>query len=161
MLLSKHCWNHSIMIPPYLIFVTGTTGGACGEISPHDRCLCTEILHMKNCQLEKCLHMLNMEKNLSCGDIFPHENVETNLFCRNFCCFFCLLRCFVAKSILSRFTGFCVLHWIKNCACGENRKNMRYGCIHGWYTTVTVFMESWYLGIMLSIQQWMVLMKPQ
>ena len=53
----------------YLIFVTGTTGGACGEkichvgkFSPQDRLSCGEIFHMTNCQSEKCLHTVDKEK---------------------------------------------------------------------------------------------------
>jgi len=39
----------------------------------------------------------------------------------------CHLRCFVAKSILSRFTRFCVEKNLgKNCVCGEKRTNIRY-----------------------------------
>ena len=48
-----------------------------------------------------------------------------------FCCqisFFCNLRCFVAKSVLVRFTRFCVeKNLAKNCARGEKMTNMRYG----------------------------------
>ena len=47
-----------------------------------------------------------------------------------FCCqisFFCNLRCFVAKSVLVRFTRFCVeKNLAKNCARGEKMTNMRY-----------------------------------
>ena len=53
----------------YLIFVTGTTGGACGEKTchvekyvPQDRLSCGEILQMTNRQLEKCLRTVDMEK---------------------------------------------------------------------------------------------------
>ena len=39
----------------------------------------------------------------------------------------CHLRCFVAKSILSRFTRFCVEKNLgNNCVCGEKRTNIRY-----------------------------------
>ena len=42
--------------------------------------------------------------------------------------FFCNLRCFVAKSVLVRFTRFCVeKNLAKNCARGEKMTNMRYG----------------------------------
>ena len=41
--------------------------------------------------------------------------------------FFCNLRCFVAKSVLVRFTRFCVeKNLAKNCARGEKMTNMRY-----------------------------------
>ena len=49
------------------------------------------------------------------------------LFCYKICSF-CDLRCFVAKSVLSQFTRFCMeKNWAKNCACGEKRTYMRYG----------------------------------
>ena len=48
------------------------------------------------------------------------------LFCCKICSF-CDLRCFVAKSVLSRFTRFCVeKNLAKNCACGEKRTNIKY-----------------------------------
>ena len=48
------------------------------------------------------------------------------LFCCKICSF-CDLRCFVAKSVLSRFTRFCVeKNLAKNCACGEKRTNIIY-----------------------------------
>ena len=53
----------------YLIFVTGTTGGArgkkklsCGEICPYNRLSGGEILHMTDCHVEKNLHMRNVNK---------------------------------------------------------------------------------------------------
>ena len=49
-----------------------------------------------------------------------------------FCCkisLLCNLRCFVATSVLSRFTHFGVEKiWAKKFVCGEKRKNIRYGC---------------------------------
>ena len=43
----------------------------------------------------------------------------------------CDLRCFVAKSVLSRFTHFGVeKNWAKNFVCGEKRTNMRNGYDH-------------------------------
>ena len=63
----------------YLIFVTGTTGGACGEKnlscgeisphrqifmwtnSPHNRLSCRQILDMTDCYVEKILHMRNVK----------------------------------------------------------------------------------------------------
>ena len=48
-----------------------------------------------------------------------------------FCCKsspLCDLRCFVAKSVLSRFTRFGVeKNWANNFVCGEKRTNIRYG----------------------------------
>ena len=106
----------------YLIFVTS---GACGEKICHVEkffhmtdCHVEKFLHMRNVKKiyhkEKALHMINLEqnvlcgemwRNLSCGEMFPHEQTNIfllqNLFCRN-------LRCFVAKSVLSGFTRFCV-----------------------------------------------------
>ena len=52
----------------YLIFVTGTMGGArgeklsCGEICPYDRLSGGEILHMTDCHVENILHMRNVKK---------------------------------------------------------------------------------------------------
>ena len=60
----------------YLIFVKGTTGGACGEQSAMWR----NFPHMTNCQLEKCLHMVNMEKNWSCGEISSREKCGDKSF---------------------------------------------------------------------------------
>ena len=48
------------------------------------------------------------------------------LFCCKICSF-CNLRCFVAKSVLSRFTRYRVEKiCAKNCACGEKRTNIMY-----------------------------------
>ena len=60
----------------YLIFVTGTTGGARGEKIchvekflhmtwrdfPHDRLSCEKFLHVIDCHVEKALHMRNVKK---------------------------------------------------------------------------------------------------
>ena len=64
----------------------------------------------RNCQLEKCLHRVNMKTNLSGGEMWRKichveeflnmRNMETNLFCQSSCCF-------VAKSLLLPFTLFC------------------------------------------------------
>ena len=57
-----------------------------------------------------------------------------NLFC-------CNLRCFVAKSVLSRFARFCVeKNWAKNCACGEKKTIIRYDYDPPVCTT---FLERW------------------
>ena len=110
----------------YLIFVSSTTSGASGEKICHVEkffhltdCHVEKFLHMRNVKkiyhIEKALHMINLEqnvlcgemwRNLSCGEMLTYMKKLTffllqNLFCRN-------LRCFVAKSILSRFTRFCV-----------------------------------------------------
>ena len=82
----------------------------------HRRCLwktnlpCGEFHHMTNCQLEKCLHMENMEKNLLWGEMWRKishvennlhmRNVETSLFYHNLCCF-------VIKSVWLPFMLFC------------------------------------------------------
>ena len=50
-----------------------------------------------------------------------HKNLQNMLFSD--------LRCFVPKSILSRFTRFCVE---KNCDRGEKMTNMRYGWWWWW-----------------------------
>ena len=49
---------------------------------------------------------------------------------------FCLnLRCFVAKSVLSQFTHFCVeKNLFRNFACGEKRTNIRYAFFWPQYT---------------------------
>ena len=58
--------------------------------------------------------MVNNDKNLSSGEICPHEKggdksvlSQFALFCRKIT-FCCNLRCFVAKSVLSQFMRFCV-----------------------------------------------------
>ena len=92
----------------------------------------------RNCQLEKCLHRVNMKKNLSGGEMWRKichveeflnmRNMETNLFCQSSCCF-------VAKSLLLPFTLFCRKIYFfsqfmrfcmeknltNNCVCGEKR----------------------------------------
>ena len=80
------------------------------------------FLHAKDCQLEKCLHSVNMEKNLSCGEMgeqichvenFLHiRNVETNLVCHN-------SGSFVAKSVLMPFLAQNVFVAIYALLCGE------------------------------------------
>ena len=58
--------------------------------------------------------MINVEQNVLCGEIW--RNVDKFLHMNNEKCGECLLcgdisphlRCFVAKSVLSRFTPFCV-----------------------------------------------------
>ena len=135
----------------YLIFVTSTTSGAGGE----KICHVEKLFHVKDCHVEKCLYMTNVQleiclhmvkkkkrKTMSCGEMwskichvetFLHMiNVETIFFVtihadlsQNLLC--CHLRCIGAKSILSRFTHFCVeKNLFRNCACGEKRTNIRY-----------------------------------
>ena len=68
-----------------------------------------EILYMTNRQLEKCLHMVNIQKHLPCGEMWRKichvekylymVNVETNLFGHKLCCF-------VGKSVLFPFMQF-------------------------------------------------------
>ena len=51
----------------------------------------------------------------------PPRYFHPNWFCRD-------LRCFVAKSVLSQFTHFCVeKNYTKNCLCGEKMTNIKYG----------------------------------
>ena len=72
----------------------------------------------KICLVETFLHMINVE-TIFFGTI--HADLSRNLLC-------CHLRCIGAKSILSRFTHFCVeKNLFRNCACGEKRTNIRYG----------------------------------
>ena len=54
-MLKRTGWGAQSFMP-YLIFVTGTTGGACGEKFCHVE---------KICHMEKILHMRNVETNLS------------------------------------------------------------------------------------------------
>ena len=55
-----------------------------------------------------------------------------------FCCkisLLCNLRCFVAKSVMSRFTRFGMeKNWAKNYACGEKMTNMRYAQVQGYFS---------------------------
>ena len=82
---------------------------------------------MTNCQLEKCLNIVNMEKNLSCVEISPHEKCEDKLDLSQFM-MFCRKICFVTVYVvLSRFTRFCMQkNLTKNCVCGEKGANIRY-----------------------------------
>ena len=61
-----------------------------------------EILHMTDCHVEKILHMRNVKKIYGkCGEIMcTMYGVLSHfmLFCSRIC-FFCDLRCFVAKYI--------------------------------------------------------------
>ena len=56
----------------------------------------------------------------------------------------CDLRCFVAKSVLSRFTRFGVeKNWANNFVCGEKRTNIRYG-----YDSFFIFLIFRFLGVL-------------
>ena len=69
----------------------------CEKISPQDRLSCGEIFHMTNRQLEKSLHMVDMEiygvkSVMTCGEISSHERCGDKsvlsqflLFCREIC----------------------------------------------------------------------------
>ena len=95
-------------------------------------CHVEKFLHMRNVKkiyhIEKALHMINLEqnvlcgemwRNLSCGEMFPHDR----LLHMNKLTFFCCKICFVAiYAVLSQFTRFCVeKSGTKNCACGEKK----------------------------------------
>ena len=74
----------------------------------------------------KILHMINVEKNLSCKDTIFDVLSHFMLFCCK-TSLLCDLRCFVVKSVLSQFSRFDVeKNWTKNFACGEKRTNIRY-----------------------------------
>ena len=113
--------NRKYLQNPYLIFVTIITSGACGEKICHlenffhmTDCHVEKFLHKRNLKkiyhIEKVLHMINVEqnvlcgemwRNLSCGEMFAHdrflhmrnEKCQANVLC--------------AKSVLSQFTLFC------------------------------------------------------
>ena len=74
------------------------------------------------CHVEKFLHMRKVEKFVTIYDVLSHFML--------FCCkisLSCDLRCFVAKSVLSRFTLFGMeKKWAKDFVCGEKRTNIRY-----------------------------------
>jgi len=59
-----------------------------------------------------CFYALILHNHISLSQLM--------MYCYN-------LRCFVAKSVLLRFTRFCVeKNLTRNCACGENKTNIRY-----------------------------------
>ena len=67
----------------YLIFVTGTTGGACGDISDKTRkYLLLNVEKIRH--IEKFLHMRNVETNLSSGKFFTWERWRKSFMWRNF-----------------------------------------------------------------------------
>ena len=114
---------------PHLIFVTDATDGVCGEkighvekfspwlvvkwkISPHYKCGDDSVKWRMN----------NVWIMCTIFDVLSHFL----LFCCKISLFYDL-RCFVAKSVLSRFTRFGVeKNLVKNFACGEKRTNIRY-----------------------------------
>ena len=81
----------------------------CGEICHVDKCFhMTDIStwEMKNVETI-CFYALILHNHISLSQL--------TMYCYN-------LRCFVAKSVLLRFTRFCVeKNWTKNCACGEKK----------------------------------------
>ena len=87
------------------------------KISPHDRLSCGEIFHMRNCQLEKCLHMVDMEKygeksvfwrNFSTWEMWRQICFVTIHAVLSWNLFYCHIHYFAMKDILSQFTRFCV-----------------------------------------------------
>ena len=78
----------------------------------------------------KFLHIINVETILSSGGWIMCTIFDVLSHFLLFCCKISLfydLRCFVAKSVLSRFTRFGVeKNLVKNFACGEKRTNIRY-----------------------------------
>ena len=71
----------------------------------------------KICHVETFLHMINVETIFF---VTIHADLSRNLLC-------CHLRCIGAKSILSRFTHFCVeKNLTQNYICGEKLTNIRY-----------------------------------
>ena len=96
------------------------------KISPQDRLSCGEIFHMTNRQLEKCLHMVDMEKygeksvmwrNFFTWEMWRQICFVTILAVLSWNLFYCHIRCFAAKDILSRFTRFCVEKNLTNKLC--------------------------------------------
>ena len=61
----------------YLIFVTSTTSGACGE----KICHVEKFFHMTDGNVEKFLHMRNVKKIYRIDKILRVINVEQNVFC--------------------------------------------------------------------------------
>ena len=112
---------------------------SCGEICPHDRFPCGQILHITDCHMDKFLtRQIVMWKKSSTWEMWRKfvmwRNNVYNLW--RFVAFYAVLlqnlllsdlRCFVAKSVLSRFTHFCVETKLsKKFARGEKVTNMRY-----------------------------------
>ena len=110
---------------PYLILVTRTTGGACGEFF----CPVEKFIHITDCHVEKfSTWWIVMWKKLSTWKIWRKSvmwrNYVYNLwrFIALNCCkiIFLAIYAVLSRYFLSRFTRFCVeKNWAKNCACGE------------------------------------------
>ena len=102
------------------------------NFSPHEKCE-ENLSHSESSPHDKCGEMW---RNLSCGEMFPHDRflnmsviilvcLKKHFLLQNLCC--SNLRYFVAKSRLSRFTRFCVeKNGTKNFACGHEKTNIRY-----------------------------------
>ena len=124
----------------YLIFVTGTTGGTCGEkichvekfqISQHDRC--GEIQNFSTsviCVMWRYIKFLHI-----CHVCDVWRNPKFLHICHLFCVVFCnKIRLFTIYAVLSQ-NLLCrdlrAFAWRKieptNCVCGEKMTNMRYG----------------------------------
>ena len=77
-------------LTPYLIFVTGTTGGARGE----------KIVMWRNLSIWQIVRWRNSPHDrLSCGKYSPHEKCKENLKCGEIMC--------TIYGVLSHFTIFC------------------------------------------------------
>ena len=95
---------------------------------------------------------ISLSRSVSTWQTSPHEQTNIfllqNLFCRN-------LRCFVAKSVLLRFTRFCVeKSWTKNCACGEKRQISGMEEYWGWLAW-----SQWIISLVSTLQSTLHLIK--
>ena len=128
----------------YLIFVTSTTSGACGDKICHVEKFSTVMwrtFHITDCHVEKYLVRVNVEKNLSNRGIFQHEKCGQQSVLSQFMLFSCKI-CFVTiYAVLSQnlfCRDLCAFAWrkveTKNCVCGEKRTNIMY--VHCTTTTV-------------------------
>ena len=112
---------------------------SCGEICPHDRFSCGQILHITDCHVDKFLTwQIVMWKKFSTWEMWRKfvmwRNNVYNLWC--FVAFYAVLlqnrdlRRFVAISVLSQFTRFCVeKNLAKNGPGGEKGTNIRYASL--------------------------------
>ena len=109
----KHTWYLSRV--PRVVPVEKNL--SCGEIWPHDRFSCGQILHIADRHVDKFLTwQIIMWKKFSTWEMWRKfvmwRNNVSNLWC--FVAFYAVLlqnrdlRSFVAISVLSRFTRFCV-----------------------------------------------------
>ena len=77
----------------------------------------------------KYIHIIDVENFISlhiCHVEISKISPQFMWFCRAFWCEKICLRCFVTKSVLPRFMGFCVeKNWAKKFVCGEEMTNMR------------------------------------